>query len=456
MKIFGPLVSRIKQAIIGPAYNTGIGYDRGWWPVAQEPFAGAWQRNKPLIMANVLQNATLYRCVSMIAADIAKMRLKLIEQVGRVWQETTAPAFTPVLTKPNRYQTRIQFFETWLISKLRTGNTYVLKERDNRSVVRAMYVLNPHRVKPLKASDGSIFYELNTDELAGIPEDRVVVNDDDIIHDRMNCLFDSLIGMPPLYCSTAPALSSLAMQEFSSTFFVNAARPSGILTAPGEINDEQRERLKRAMESGYSETNRGKVAVMGSGLKFEAMQQNAVDSQLIEQLKHTDETICAAFGIPAFMVGVKDPPALQNAEILDLQYYKQCLQSQIENIELVLSEGLGLINAGYRAEFDLTGLFRMDSQTQITVLALAVDKGILTHNEARRILGYIDKPGGDDLMAQQQMYTLEALVNRSNAPPLPAVPALAPPQPEQQSAQPDTAKEFHRALKVIQGGLHGI
>ena len=39
------------------------------------------------------------------------------------------------MTKPNRYQTRIQFFETWLISKLRTGNAYVLKERDQRNVV---------------------------------------------------------------------------------------------------------------------------------------------------------------------------------------------------------------------------------------------------------------------------------------------------------------------------------
>ena len=61
----------------------------------QEPFAGAWQRNKPLVMGNALQNATLYRCVSMISADIAKMRLKLMEQVGRVWQETTVAAFTP-------------------------------------------------------------------------------------------------------------------------------------------------------------------------------------------------------------------------------------------------------------------------------------------------------------------------------------------------------------------------
>jgi HK97 family phage portal protein len=216
------------------------------------------------------------------------------------------------------------------VSKLRTGNAYVLKERDQRNVVVSMYVLNPHRVKPLKASDGSIFYELNTDELAGIPEDRMVVSDDDIMHDRMNCLFDSLVGMPPLYCASAPAQSSLAMQEFSSTFFVNAARPSGILTAPGEIPEREHERLKRQAEQGYSESNRGKVMVAGNGLKFEPMQQNAVDSQLIEQLKHTDESICAAFGIPAFMVGVKDPPNYNNAELLDLSYYNNVCEPDRE------------------------------------------------------------------------------------------------------------------------------
>ena len=188
-----------------------------------------------------------------------------------------------------------------------------------------------------------------------------------------------------------------------------AFSPRPVKSVPSNI-----ERLKRQMEQGYSEQNRGRVAVMGNGLKFESMQQNAVDSQLIEQLKHTDESICAAFGIPAFMVGVKDPPNYNNAELLDLQYYKQCLQSQIENIELVLSEGLGLVSAGYRAEFDLTGLFRMDSQTQITVLAQAVDKGILTHNEARYILGYGDLPGGDTLFAQQQMFPLEVLESRSS------------------------------------------
>jgi HK97 family phage portal protein len=447
MKILGLEISFAKQM---PPVPSPYLYDRGWFPVVREPFAGAWQRNLPLPVQNALANSTLYRCVTMPAADVAKMRLKLMVQDGEVWKETTAAAFSPVLNKPNRYQTRIQFFESWIISKLRTGNAFVLKERDNRNVVSALYVLDPYRVKTLVAPDGSVYYELNTDLLNGIPEPQVTIPDQEILHDRINCLFHPLYGMSPLYSTSQAALAGLNMQEFSAQFFVNSARPSGVLTAPGDIPQAVADRLKTHWDSQFSQANQGRVAVLGSGLKFDVMQQNAVDSQLIEQLKHTDETICAAFGIPAFMVGVKDPPNYNNAELLDLQYYKGCLQSLIEHIEIILTEGLGLDAAGYAAEFDLTGLFRMDSQTQINSLAQAVDKGIMTHNEARQILDLPPEPGGDVLMAQQQMFSLEALANRSNAPPLPAAPAPgAPPQSlaalDQQKLVAALRKEFSRA-----------
>jgi len=372
-------------------------------------------------------------------------------QDGEVWEETTTPAFSPILSKPNRYQTRIQFYESWIISKLRAGNAYVLKERDNRNVVSAMYVLDPYRVKPLVAVDGSVFYELNTDQLAGVPV-TVTVPADELMHDRINCLFHPLFGMSPLYSTSQAAVAGLSMQEFSSRFFTNAARPSGVLTAPDTIQQADAERLKNLWSQEFSQGNSGRIAVLGSGLKFEPMSQNAVDSQLIEQLKHSDESICAAFGIPAYMVGVKDPPNYNNAELLDLQYYKQCLQSLIEHIELILTEGLGLDSAGYRAEFDLTGLFRMDSQTQITTLAQAVDKGIMTHNEARELLNLPPVPGGDVAMAQQQMFSLEALASRDNAPQLPAAPAPAPvppalpaPKLNQQALIEALRKEFDHA-----------
>ena len=53
------------------------------------------------------------------------------------------------------------------MSKLVHGNTYVLKQRDARGVVVAGYVLDPTKVTPLVAPDGSIFYALGRSDLAG-------------------------------------------------------------------------------------------------------------------------------------------------------------------------------------------------------------------------------------------------------------------------------------------------
>jgi HK97 family phage portal protein len=100
---------------------------------------------------SVLSNHAAFACMTLIASDVAKLRCKLVEQNKGIWTETDIPAFSPVLRKPNRFQNRIQFWESWILSKLTRGNTYVLKERDQRGVVVALYVLDPNRVRPLVA-----------------------------------------------------------------------------------------------------------------------------------------------------------------------------------------------------------------------------------------------------------------------------------------------------------------
>ena len=146
----------------------------GWLPMTvREPYQGAWQQNVELSVDTALSNPTVFRCVSLIAGDISKTPLRLVAlDDDGIWTETSSPAFSPVLRKPNRYQTIGQFLEQWMFSKLLYGNTYVLKERDDRGVVVALYVLDPKGVTPLVAPDGSVFYQLKKAELAGLTEGR--------------------------------------------------------------------------------------------------------------------------------------------------------------------------------------------------------------------------------------------------------------------------------------------
>lgn len=389
----------------------------GWFPIIREPYTFAWQRNQELRGQTILSYHAVYSCVKLIASDISKCRLRLVEQTeSMIWREVErASPYWPVLKKPNRYQNRIKFVESWVVSKLLHGNTYVLKERDARGVVTNLYVLDPSRVRPQVAPDGSVYYTLYQDNLTGIDDKTVSVPASEIIHDVMVPLYHPLCGVSPLTACGIAAWQGLTIQNSSTEFFANGTRPGGILTAPGMINDITATRIKDHWETNYAGNNFGKVAVLGDGLKYEAMSVNAVDSQLIEQLKWTAEVVCSAFNVPAYKIGVGQMPAYNNIEALDRQYYSQCLQSIFECIELGLDEGLGLTDVPdrvYGTEFDLDDLLRMDTKTLIEAEAKAVQAGIKAPDESRLRLNLPPVPGGATPYMQQQNYSLAALDQR--------------------------------------------
>lgn len=389
--------------------------DRGWFPVIREPYTGAWQRGAELRSETLITYHAVYACVTLIASDIGKLRLRLVEQdKNTIWNEVERNSpYWPVIRKPNRFQNRIKFFEQWMVSKLLHGNAYILKQRNGANVVEALYVLDPLRTKPLIAPDGQVFYEVSRDNLSGIEYDTITIPASEVIHDVMVPLYHPLCGVSPLTACGIAAAQGLAIQSHSRKFFANGAQPSGILTSPNEIDDETATRFKQAWEEKYTGDNAGRVAVLGGGLKYEAMSMKSTDAQMLEQLKWSAETVCSAFHVPPYMIGVGTMPTYNNIEALNAQYYTQCLQSHIESIELLLDEGLGLTTVPskvYGTEFDLDDLLRMDAKT----MAEAEDKlrNIKTPNESRRRLNLKPVPGGDAVYRQQQDYSVEALAKR--------------------------------------------
>jgi HK97 family phage portal protein len=328
---------------------------------------------------------------------------------GEIWEEI-APA-TPVLSRPNRFQTHNQFFEQWLISKLIDGNTYALKQRDARGFVEALYILDPQRVRPLVAPDGEVFYQIGADNLAGVEEDRLIVPASEVMHDRHTCLWHPLVGVGPIYACGASATQGNRIQRNSAAFFENMSRPSGHLTAPGQIPDATAQRIKAEFERGFSGANLGKLFVSGDGLKFEPFTIPASDAQLIEQQRWTVEDVARAFGVPLYKIGAGNLPTFNNVGALNLEYYQQTLQPHIEGIESLMDEGLGL-GAGLGVEFDLEGLLRMDPKTRAETDQIRVSAGVLKPDEARRRENLPPVPGGDTPYLQQQNYSLAALAKR--------------------------------------------
>lgn len=442
-----------------PAAAIGSG---GFWGVIRESFAGAWQRNVEVdATEGLLAFSAVYACLDLISKDISKLRPMLVTLTKGVWVESNSPAFSPVLRKPNGYQTRIQFLSTWVLSKLIHGNTYVLKQRDARGIVTDLHVLNARMVRAMVTEDGGVYYQLSYDKLAQIGS--VMVPASEIIHDRGACLFHPLVGIPPIYACAMSASQGNRIQNNSAKFFENMSRPSGMLTAPGTITDDTADRLKAQFETNFSGANLGKLLVAGDDLKYEPMTIPAQQAQLIEQLQWTVQDVARCFHVPLHKIASDTGIKYANMAEMNQDYYSQCLQCLIEDIEVLLDEGLGLSADGapqtMGVELDLEVLMRMDPVQRATRNETAVKGGYWSPNEARATDGLLPVTGGEEPYMQQQNFPLSLLAKQkvpgSTPPAPPALPpapapdpnAVAPPAPASPPA--DGAKSIEATLAAI-------
>lgn len=424
------------------------GLVRDWYP-------GAWQSNKEMVIHKSETYYAVFACMTLIASDIAKLPIKTLRlQEDGTWKEESGQ-LAKLIRKPNEFQNRIQFVENWILSKLLHGNTYVLKERDPEGGVKALKVLDPNYVTVLVSDSGAVWYQLATDTLTGVTNDSVTVPASEIIHDRFNCLYHPLVGLSPIYAASLAASTGLSMQKNSVKLFNNGGQSPGILTAPGQIDEEDAKRIKDHWETNYGGSdNSGKVAVLGSGLQYKSASITSVDAQLIEQLKWTAEVVAGTFHVPPYMIGVGTLPNANNVQALILQYYSQCLQILIESLELLLDEGAEADeDSGF--ELDIESLLRMDGTAMAEYLTTLQKGSIVNINEARAKLGLPKIEGGDSIYMQQQNYSLAALIRRDagddpfgTAKPETAAPAT---EEEDEITVEDATKLVVAAMKSIGG-----
>lgn len=396
-----------------PSGATSVPYNGGGWKRVFEPFTGAWQRNIEESRMTINTYPTLYACVSRISSDGGKLPFKLIEyDTNGVWREVSNTAYSPVLEKPNDFQTQNQFREAWLASKLLAGNTYVLKRRDARGVVNALYVLDPDMVMPMVTPSGAIYYQIKYNQansIGDVPETGIVVPAKEIIHDRAVCMFHPLVGVSPLAAAYLPVLKNTkilkkGIEEYS------ANRPFGILTGPAAMNDDDAQKTAEWFAENWDGFN---VAAIGADLKFTPFAGKATDAQMVEQMKYSDEQICQPFGMPPFMLGIGSLPAGLGVDGLYLMYYTGALQAHLEHMERLLTEGLN-ISKPLAVHIDTTPLLRMDERTQVDIAAKEVQSMMATPNEARKLRGRGPIDGGDAIYGQMQDIPLGMLATRTD------------------------------------------
>jgi HK97 family phage portal protein len=432
----------------------------GWLPSAWGQYLNFWQMDyDPLPIPS---NSIVEACTWAYIRAIAQLPGYHKAELGNGGTETiTTSALSRILRAPNPYQTPSDFLVHLIRSLLLAGNSYWIAQRNDRNEVTALHWTDPRGCRPRTVAVSGqayqeVFYEISDNPLLNIEtfgRYGVVVPARDVLHLKLATPRHPLIGETWLTALALEIASRAAMGQTAATFSQNMSRPSGVLQTDLTLTKAQVDELRERWNAQAAGMNAGGVPILTSGLKFEPISMSNEDAQVIEQLKLTDRSICAVFGVPPMLIGIADGTGVKSAEAQMSEWLASGLGWLINHIEVAFDQffGLDVVPAGREwTEYDTRILLRANFKERMEGLARGVQSGVLAPNEGRALEGYKAAEDGDEPRMQQQMVPLSAWDKAPPAPP--GLPAPAPPAGDNPDDQADP--QAQRALKAFQLRQH--
>ena len=223
---------------------------------------------------------------------------------------------------------------------------------------------------------------------------RQTLLNDEVVHLKARS-DDTYFGKSPLSRAKGAVNDALNIQNNSQSFFGNAARPGGILTAPQRISDETAQRLKRDWDNSYSGARQGSVAVLGEGLEWKQLTLSPEDAELLATKVFGVQEIARIYNVPPPIIGDYSHSTMTNSETAARFFATHCIGPWTTRICQEFQRSV--LTPDYRLVFDLSYLNRADFEARWKGHSMARFAGILTANEIREQEGFDPVSDGDIL-----------------------------------------------------------
>jgi HK97 family phage portal protein len=296
--------------------------------------------------------------------------------------------------KPNELQTPFDFFSYILGNLNGWGNAYLLKGKDNKGVVRALYPLVPSRVTPV-VKGGQITYKVAEGKKT------TVLTRQDLIH-IPGWLWDSpFIGVTPITLHRNALGGYLQGQEFGSRFFANDGKVGGLITVPGKLTKPQREEMIENWKAGHrGVANAHQTGLLSDGATYQPFNVTMADAAYVESQKFSVQDIARMFRLPAKKLGDDSAQKVSNThpEAENQEFLQYSLLHWLVRIEQSFGCDDDLFpDKTISPAFVVEALLRADIQTRFQAYLWARQGGILTANEIRAKEDEPPIEGGDVL-----------------------------------------------------------
>ncbi|MDO4689522.1 MAG: phage portal protein, partial [Plesiomonas sp.] len=222
---------------------------------------------------------------------------------------------------------------------------------------------------------------------------------------------DGVCGLMPTQVGIDVFGAAMSVDEAAAKIFENGLQSTGFLSSENALNKEQRERLRKSLQSFIGSKNAGKLMVLENKLSYQNVTMNPEAAQLLESRAFSIEEICRWFRVPPFMVGhmTKQNSWAASVEGMNLLFLTNTLRPLLVNIEQEIARCLLGDDEDYFAEFSVEGLLRADSAGRAAYYTTALQNGWMSRNDVRRLENLPPIPGGDIHTVQLNLTPLEDL-----------------------------------------------
>lgn len=324
--------------------------------------------------------SALWCGIKVISQDVGSLEPVLYRELGTQREVALSnPIHALISEAPNLEQTRPVFFETLQSHALIFGNAFAEIERNGAGEPLALWPIHPGNVTVGRDAKGNLGYEVSTNQ------GSVILSSNDVLH-VPGLSADGSVGYKLLEIARETLGFGIACQRYGSSFFGNAARPSGVLQTQGQLNETARENLRKSWNQLHQgPENVGKVAILEEGLQFTPFTLTNEQSQYKDILNWFVYEVARFLNCPPSKLHSLEKATWGNLETLNQDYLTTTLRPWLVKWEKEIERKLLSTEdrASHYVEFDTTLLLRADIGTRYNAYATALTNGFMTVDEVR-------------------------------------------------------------------------
>ncbi len=361
------------------------------------------------------QFAPLVSVVSLIAQVIASLPCKVFRKNDDGGQDEVSdhPAYGLLQREYNGNTSAYTGRNAEVGHLLTWGNAFAQVVRNARGDLLELRPLGPDVVKVGANDAGELVYDVAAYDRRRESRDDVTLRRWEVLHTPY-LTFDALVGFSPIVSAKGTIRTGLAQDRQAERFVLKGLRSPGAIrfraTEKFETVEEARAYRERWQAIHGGEESDTSIPILEDGAEWVNLGTDPATAQLLESRMFTRGEIAGLYHVPPHLVGDTEKSTSWGTGIEEqnIGFVVYCLLPILRAIEQEKNRKLFdpkryPKDEGLFVEHVLAGLLRGDSKKMAETIRSYMQIGLLTVNEARKLLGWNPIAGGNVRLTPRNM-----------------------------------------------------